>query len=198
MDRLEKIFDFILEADKEKFIKRQTYVSDGSRMENDAEHAWHAALMAMLLGGFAKKGTDIAKVVAMLLVHDIVEIDAGDTYAYDEQAKQSKLEREQKCAARLFSVLPEDIGARVRNLWNEFEEAKTQESEFAHVMDNLQPMMLNAATGGRSWDEHGVHIDQILKRNEHTKEYAPELWQYAVEHFLRPNMEKGMIKTDKR
>ena len=197
MDRLEQQFQFIQEIDKEKFIGRQTYLSDGQRKENDAEHAWHLALMTILLSDYANENIDVLKTVTMLLIHDIVEIDAGDTYAYDEEAKKTQKDREEKAAERIFGLLPEDQGETFTGLWQEFEEQKTPEARFARTMDNLQPMMLNHVTDGKAWVEHGVYLDQILKRNENTDKGSGILWEYAREHFIRPNLEKGRIKPSR-
>ena len=193
MKRLERIFQFIQEIDKEKFIGRQTYLSDGIRKENDAEHAWHLAVMTILLAGYANEPIDVLKTVTMLLIHDIVEIDAGDTYAYDEDAKRTQSEREERAAERIFGLLPEEDGRALYDLWREFEDQKTPEARFARTMDNLQPMMLNHATDGKAWTEHQVSLDQILKRNVNTGKGSEVLWDYAREHFLRPNLEKGRI-----
>lgn len=196
MDRLQQQFDFILEADKEKFIGRQTYLSDGERKENDAEHAWHLALMTILLSEYANKEIDVLKTVTMVLIHDVVEIDAGDTYAYDEVGKQTQRDREEAASRRLFGLLPEDQGEKLRLLWEEFEAQETPEAKFARTMDNLQPMMLNAASDGKAWVEHGVHLSQILKRNQRTAEGSETLWKYAQEQFLQPNLERGTIIND--
>ena len=146
-DRLEKQLRFALEADKEKNIVRQTLISDGSRRENDAEHAWHAALMAVLLHEHSNEKIDLLRTVTMLLIHDIVEIDAGDTYAYDEQAKLSQRDRETAAADRIFGLLPGDQRDSLRALWEEFEAGVTAEAKFARTMDNLQPMTLNNRRG---------------------------------------------------
>ncbi|MCD8191092.1 MAG: HD domain-containing protein [Clostridiales bacterium] len=196
MDRLQKQFAFILEADKEKFIGRQTYLSDGKRKENDAEHAWHLALMTILLSEYANEEIDVLKTVTMVLIHDIVEIDAGDTYAYDEAGKQTQRAREEAAAQRIFGLLPEDQGEKLRQLWEEFEAQETPEARFARTMDNLQPMMLNAASDGKAWVEHGVHLSQILNRNQRTAEGSETLWKYAQERFLLPNLERGTILND--
>lgn len=195
-DRLERQFAFALEADKEKQIFRETWLSDGERKENDAEHAWHMALMAILMAEHANEPVDVLKTVTMILIHDIVEIDAGDTYAYDEEGKKTQKEREAQAAERLFGMLPEDQGTKLRSLFEEFEEGKTPEARFAHTMDNMQPMMLNAATRGKSWVEHQIHLSQVLKRNEHTAEGSEEIWKYAKEHFLKPNLESGSLQKD--
>lgn len=196
--RLEQQFDFIRELDKEKFIGRQTYLSDGIRKENDAEHAWHLALMTILLSEYANEPIDVLKTVTMVLIHDVVEIDAGDTYAYDEERKKTQREREERAAERIFSLLPGDQAQKMRGLWEEFEEAVTPEARFAHTMDNVQPVMLNAATEGKAWKERGIHLSQILERNKHTADGSEELWAYSRNQFIRPNVEKGRIRTDGR
>jgi putative hydrolase of HD superfamily len=193
--RLDEQFKFIREIDKEKMIGRQTYISDASRKENDAEHAWHMAIMVLLLSEYANEPIDVLHTISMLLIHDIVEIDAGDTYAYDEEGKKTQADREKRAADRIYGLLPEDQGKKLYDLWREFEERKTPEAKFARVMDNLQPMMLNAATDGKAWVEHSVELAQILKRNESTPEGSEVLWNYALGNFIRPNVEKGRILT---
>ncbi len=192
-DRLTKQFDFLREIDKEKMIGRQTYLTDASRKENDAEHAWHLALMAILLGEYANEPIDILKTVTMVLIHDIVEIDAGDTYAYDAAAHNDKAEREAAAAKRIFGLLPEDQGSRLKALWEEFEENRTAEAKFAHSLDHVQPLMLNDASGGRSWLEHGIRLSQVLKRNANTSDGSEGLWEFAKENFIKPNVEKGNL-----
>ena len=194
-DRMKKQWEFALEIDKEKYIGRQTWLSDGTRKENDAEHAWHAALMAVVFSEYANENIDVLKTVLMILIHDLVEIDSGDTYAYDEEGKKTQRQREERGADRIFGMLPEDQGKQFRALWEEFEEWKTPEARFAHVMDNLQPMMLNAATDGKSWTEHGIRLEQILNRNRHTSEGSEVLWEYAKENFIQPHLEQGHIKS---
>lgn len=194
--RLEKQFDFFREIDKEKFIGRQTYLTDGERKENDAEHAWHMAIMTVLLAEYANEKIDVLKTVMMLLIHDLVEIDAGDTYAYDEEGKKTQREREKKAAKRIFGLLPEEQGEKLMALWEEFEAYETPEANFAHTMDNIQPVMLNDATDGKAWLEHGVHLSQILGRNKKTAEGSRELWQYAYEKMIAPNAAKGRIIED--
>ena len=195
-DRLKKQMKFIEEIDKEKLIGRQTYLSDASRKENDAEHAWHMAIMAVLLSEYANEKIDVLKTVTMLLIHDIVEIDAGDTYAYDEEAKKTQRQRELAAADRIFGLLPADQADYMRNLWNEFEERKTPEAKFARTLDNIQPTMLNNASKGKSWKENGVYLSQILKRNECTKDGSRELWDYSFNNFIKPNVESGKIRED--
>lgn len=194
--RLEKQFDFCLEIDKEKFIGRQTYLSDASRKENDSEHAWHMAIMTLILSEYANDDIDVLKTISMLLIHDLVEIDAGDTYAYDEEGKKTQHAREVAAADRIFGLLPEDQKTKFRALWDEFESGDTPESRFARTMDRVQPMMLNAASGGISWKEHGVQLSQILERNGSTKDGSNTLWEHALHHFIEPHVDKGCIKDE--
>lgn len=194
--RLEKQFDFCREIDKEKFIGRQTYLTGGERKENDAEHAWHLAIMAILLSEYANEEIDLLKTVTMLLMHDIVEIDAGDTYAYDEEAKKTQRQREEAGARRIYGLLPEDQQKKLMALWEEFEAWETAEARFAHAMDNLQPVMLNDAVDGRAWSEKGVRLSQILNRNRDTGKGSETLWDYSLNHFILPNVDKGRIKPE--
>lgn len=188
-EKLDRLFDFFREIDREKLITRQTYVTGAVRMENDAEHAWHMAVMAIMLSGYSNEKIDVLKTVSMLLIHDLVEIYAGDTYAYGGVSKEEQHEREAKSADRLFGMIPEE-GKKLRALWDEFERADTPEARFAHTMDNIQPMMLNDYTGGKAWKEHGVHLSQILKRNEHTAEGSEILWEYAKKKIVEPHVGK--------
>lgn len=198
MTRLEQQVKFLVEIDKVKNIFRQTYLADSSRKENDAEHSWHLAIAAFLLKEHMKEEVDLLKVIIMVLIHDLVEIDAGDTYAYDEEGKKTQADREKKAADRIYGLLPEEQGKMLYDLWLEFEAQKTPEAKFARVMDNLQPMMLNAATDGKAWVEHGVHLAQIMKRNEHTAEYSETLMEYAREMFIQPNLDNGHIIEDEK
>ena len=193
-DRLEQQFDFFREIDQEKMIQRQTYLTDGSRKDNDAEHVWHMAVMTVLLSEYANEQIDVLKTVTMLLIHDIVEIDAGDTYAYDTEGQKTQRAREEKAAARIFGILPEDQQTKLRDLWEEFESGDTPEARFARTMDRIQPLILNDASGGISWMEHGVHIDQLLERNRITPDGSKKLWEYAYQSMLLPNVENGKIK----
>ncbi|MCI8792454.1 MAG: HD domain-containing protein [Eubacterium sp.] len=195
-ERLERQIAFCREIDKEKQVGRQTYLADGSRKENDAEHAWHMAVMTLLLSEYANDEIDVLRTVSMLLVHDLVEIDAGDTFAYDEEAKKSQRERELKGAERLFGMLPEDQRDRIRALWDEFEAGQTAEARFARTMDNFQPMLLNAASDGKAWSERGVRLEQVEHRNAKTAKGSAELWTYALENFIKPNVEKGRLKKE--
>ena len=198
MERLEKQMEFILEVDKVKKIVRQTYLSDASRKENDAEHSWHLALMAVLLKEYSNEEVDLAKVIPMVLIHDLVEIDAGDTYAYDEEGQKTQHERESRAADRIYSLLPEDQKKKLRDIWEEFETGETAEAKFAHTMDNIQPAMLNAANGGVAWKERGISMSQIMKRNAHTAEGSQKLWDYAFENFFQKNIDAGNIRDDRK
>ena len=193
--RLEKQIQFIVEADKVKNIFRQTYLADGRRKENDAEHSWHLALMAVLLKEHMNEDADVARVMIMVLIHDLVEIDAGDTYAYDEKGAQTKREREVKAAERIFGILPEDQGRYFRELWEEFEAYETPEAKFAHLLDNFQPILLNDASGGKSWVEHGVHQSQPMKRNERIPGTSDIIWEKMQEIFEK-HVENGNLKAD--
>ena len=195
-ERLKKQFAFFQEIDKEKEIFRQTYLADASRKENDAEHAWHMAIMTVILSEYANEEIDVLKTVTMLLIHDIVEIDAGDTYAYDPEGKKTQKERERKAADRIFHLLPDDQADKMYELWEEFEAQQTPEAKFARTMDNIQPMMLNDASNGLSWDEHQVKLSQILKRNERTADGSEQIWEYAKDEFLQKNIQAGHIIED--
>ncbi len=196
-ERLKKQMAFCLEIDKEKRIGRQTYRSDGVQKENDAEHAWHMAVMTLLLSEYANEKIDVLRTVSMLLIHDLVEIYAGDTYAYDEEAKKTQRQRELSAAEKLFAILPKDQEKFMRNLWDEFEEGTTAEAKFAHTMDNFQPTMLNAATEGKGWIEKKAQLSKILERNKHTEEGSQTLWDYSLQNFIMPNVENGNITDDR-
>lgn len=191
--RLEKQVQFAMEADKTKEIFRQTYLADGSRKENDAEHAWHTALMAVLFAEYANEEIDVLHVVKMLLIHDLVEIDAGDTYAYDEEGQATAHEREAKAADRIFGLLPQDQQKEYRALWEEFEAYETPESRFAHVMDNYQPLLLNHTGGGRGWREHQVCRENIMKRNSRTH-LGSEVIMEDIRRIVEENVEKGIVR----
>lgn len=195
-ERLEKQIEFIKEIDKEKMIKRQTLLTNGIQKEDDAQHAWHMAIMTLLLSEYANEEIDILKTISMLLIHDIVEIDAGDTYAYDPKGIKTQRERETKAADRIFGLLPEDQKEKFRMLWEEFENNETPEARFAHTMDNFQPVMLNDATNGKMWEENKVRLSQILKRNEKTKLGSKILWEYSYKNFIEPNVKKKIIIDD--
>lgn len=179
MDRLQQQMEFILEVDKLKQITRQSYITGGSRKETDTDHSWHLALMCALLSEHANEKVDVLKTMIMVLIHDIVEIDAGDTYAYDAVANESKREREEKAADRIFNLLPKDQAKYLRELWEEFEAQDTAEAKFANTLDKIQPLMLNDATGGLAWREHKVKKSQVMGRNQRTHEGSEELWNFA-------------------
>lgn len=196
-ERIEKQLAFCKELDKEKFIKRQTLLQDGTTYEDDAEHAWHMAVMCLILSEYSNNDIDLLKTISMILIHDVVEIDAGDTYAYDDEGIQSQSDREKKAAERIFGILPYDQKEKFIALWNEFEENKTNEAKFAHAMDNIQPCMLNSVTKGKKWKDNNVRLSQILKRNEHTGEGSEKLWNYQFENFILPNVVSGQIIDDR-
>ena len=191
--RLQQQIAFILEADKEKRILRQTHITDGLRQENDAEHAWHMALMIYLLREYANEKFDLNKAMVMALIHDIVEIDAGDTYAYDKPSIATQKNREKQAADRLFGLLPPDQGRELRNLFEEFEENVTPEARFAHTMDNFQPLLLNDSNNGGDWREHGVNQEQVMSRQNMSKLGSVAIWEYS-KSLVEKNVEKGNIK----
>ena len=193
--RLEKQIAFLTEVDKEKNIFRQTYLADGKRKENDAEHSWHLALAAVLLKEHMKEDADLGRVMTMVLIHDLVEIDAGDTYAYDTEGVATKREREVKAADRIFGILPEDQGTYLRELWDEFEAYETAEAKYAHLLDNFQPLMLNDASDGKSWEEHGVHKSQVCRRNARIPETSEIVWEKMLE-IMDKHIEKGHLQAD--
>lgn len=179
MTRLEEQVAFLLEADRLKTVLRRSRLADGSRLENSAEHSWHLALFAAVLVEHAAEEVDLLRILRMLLVHDLVEIDAGDTFAYDEEATLSKVERERAAADRLFALLPGGQAEEWRALWDEFEARETSDARFAAAVDRLQPVLLNYASGGSSWREHGITVDQVVAFNRHMAEGAPALWDHA-------------------
>ncbi len=193
-DRLKKQIQFIQEVDKLKQIYRQTLLMDGSRNENDAEHSWHLALMAMILHEYSpKKDLDITKVLKMLLVHDLVEIYAGDTFCYDEEGNLGKADRELAAAEKLYGMLPTDQGQEFRALWDEFEERKTPEALFASSLDRLQPLLCNYYTGGHTWVKYGIKSDKVLERNLPVKEGAPQLWE-LIEEIVEDSIRMGILE----
>ncbi len=195
-ERLKKQLDFALEVDKEKNIFRQTHLSGHGRNENDAEHAWHMALMAYLLREYSNESVDISKVMLMCLIHDVVEIDAGDTYAYDAAGLKTQKERENKAKERIFSILPEDQKKELVALFDEFEAYETPESRFAHAMDNLQPLLLNSSNDGGDWREHGVTKDQVYGRQSKTRLGSEILFQEVADKIIKEHIKKGNIKED--
>lgn len=192
-ERIKKQLEFSLEIDKVKNIFRQTHLSQHGRNENDAEHSWHMAVMAYLLKEYSNEEVDIAKVMLMCLIHDIVEIDAGDTYAYDEENKKTQKEREDAAKERIFSILPKEQKEELIALFDEFEAYETPESKFAHAMDNLQPLMLNHSNGGSDWQEHKVSAEQVYKRQSKTKLGSEKLYE-VTDQMIQENILKGSLR----
>lgn len=192
-ERLKKQVEFILEIDKEKNIFRQTHLSGHGRNENDAEHAWHMAVMAYLLQEYANESVNIAKVMVMCLIHDVVEIDAGDTYAYDTEGLKTQKAREDAAKERIYSLLPEDQKTDLQGLFDEFQENKTPEAKFAHAMDNLQPLLLNNSNNGGDWREHQVTADQVYGRQAKTREGSQQLFE-LTDMLIQENIRKGNIR----
>jgi len=179
--RFQRQIEFIVEVDKLKRVLRQTIITDKSRQENSAEHSWHIALMTIILSEYAENPQiDVFRVVKMLLVHDLVEIDAGDTFCYDNHAREDQHERERQAAKRIFNLLPKDQARRLQSLWEEFEARQTMNSRFANALDRLQPLINNYYTHGKAWRKHGVKRHQVVARNRMIEDGAPELWRYAL------------------
>ena len=191
--RLEQQLSFALEIDKEKNIFRQTHLSGHGRNENDAEHAWHMAVMAYLLREYSNEEVDIAKVMLMCLIHDIVEIDAGDTYAYDAEGLKTQKAREEAAKERIFSLLPPDQKAEFTALFDEFEAYETAEAKFAHSLDNLQPLLLNNSNEGGDWKEHGVSSATVYTRQRKTKLGSEKLYE-VTDRIIQENIRKGNLK----
>ena len=191
-ERFQKQLDFILEIDKEKSILRQTHLTGYTRQENDAEHAWHMAIMIYLLKEYANEEFDVTKAMMMALIHDIVEIDAGDTYAYDVENKKTQEERERKAAERIFGILPEEQQKELKGLFEEFEAGETKEAKFVRAMDNLQPLLLNNSNDGEDWKKRGIKKSQVLKRQERTKPGSEEIWDFSVK-LVQENVDKGNL-----
>ena len=193
-DRLQQQLAFVREVDKLKHVFRRTWLLDGSRLENDAEHSWHLALMTFLLSEYASgENLDLIRVLKMVVVHDLVEIDAGDTYAYDSEGRETQAERELRAADRIFSLLPPDQAMAFRALWEEFEARETAEARYAGALDRLQPLMHNYFTEGRAWLEHGVTADPVIVRCHPIADGSPRLWQYA-EHLITDAVARGYLK----
>jgi len=191
-ERLKKQIQFIVEADKIKNIFRRSKIHDGSRRENDAEHSWHMALMAFLLSEYSKENIDVLKVMKMCIIHDIVEIDAGDTFCYDAKGNLDKQEREQKAADRIFGLLPEEQGSELRKLWEEFDAMETPEAKYAAALDRLQPVLLNYLNKGGTWQEFNIKKEQVLKRIGQIEEGAPQLWEF-VSGLIDDAVAKGYL-----
>jgi putative hydrolase of HD superfamily len=191
--RLQAQLRFIIEIDKLKRVLRRTTLMDATRNENSAEHSWHLALMAVLLEEYVPERADLGRVVRMVLVHDIVEIDAGDTFCYDPEANLDKAERERLAAERIFGLLPPDQAHELKALWEEFEEARTADARFANALDRLQPLLHNLHTGGGTWRIHGVARDQVLARMQPIRVAMPALWPFVEESLARA-AEEGWVR----
>ncbi|WP_163338651.1 HD family hydrolase [Desulfopila sp. IMCC35008] len=191
-DNLSKQIGFLVEIDKLKTVFRRTYVLGTDRHENDAEHSWHLALMALVLCEYANKEVDVSHVLKMVLLHDIVEIYAGDTFCYDIEGNEGKAEREKQAAQKLYSLLPAVQKNDFIVIWEEFEKGETTESRFAQSLDRLMPLLHNYYSEGRAWREHGITRQQVLQRNAHIADGSWELWKFAQE-LINDSVEKGYL-----
>jgi len=191
-DRLNKQIEFIIEIDKLKTVFRRAYIADSSRRENSAEHSWHVATMAVILAEYCKGDVELLRVIKMLLLHDIVEVDAGDTGIYDTIAGQDKAERETRAADRLFSLLPNEQAEELRDIWNEFEVGSSPEAKFARALDRLIPLIHNYYTQGRRWKEDGITHAQVLAVNQIIKENSPKLWDFTFS-MINECVSKGYL-----
>lgn len=194
MERLSQQMEFLIEVDKLKEIFRQSLLADSSRHENDAEHSWHMAMMAIILKEYAPEGTDILHSIKMMLIHDLVEIYAGDTYLYDEKGNADKDEREKLAADKIFGLLPKEQGEEIKALWYEFEACETKESGFANTLDRLQPVLLNYLTKGVMWQKHGVSSDMVIKKGYRLMENADEKIKAYYLKLINESVEKGYLK----
>lgn len=198
MNRLHQQLEFLTEIDQLKSITRQTLLMNGKTQENDAEHSWHLAVAVMILQEHVEdQKTDLSKVIQMVLIHDIVEIDAGDTYAYDEAAHHDKEERELKAAHRIFGLLPDDQAQHMKALWLEFEATQTPEAKLANALDRFMPMWHNYKTKGKQWQKYGVTEQMVLKRNRNIADGSPALWAFAKE-MVADAVEKGYLQKEAR
>ena len=192
-DRFGQQIEFILEVDKLKNVLRKTILIDRSRRENSAEHSWHIALMVFILSEYSRDpDVDLFRVMKILLVHDLIEIDAGDTYCYDDQGRKDQVLREKKAADRIFNLLPSDQAATFRDLWEEFEERKTPESRYANALDRLQPFLHNYFTEGQIWQENNINSAQVKERMSPVADGAPILWNY-VSSLIDDSIKKGFL-----
>ncbi|AKD57004.1 HD domain-containing protein [Spirosoma radiotolerans] len=190
---LSRQIEFIKEVDKLKYILRKTKLFNSNRNENDAEHSWHLALMALILVGHANVQVDLLKVIKMLLIHDIVEIDAGDTFIYDHQKSHDNTEEERKAAKRIFGLLPDDQAAELIAIWEEFEEHQTDEAKFARAMDRLEPLLQNTSNEGGTWKEFGVNYEKVYAKKQVIQQGSTTIWHYA-EQLIDDSVEKGILK----
>lgn len=195
--RLERQIEFIREVDQLKGVWRQTFLMDSSRKENSAEHSWELAVMALVLGEYVEDDINLVRVLKMLAIHDLVEIDAGDTYAYDEEARRNQMDRERDAADRIFGLLPVDQEEEFRALWEEFEARETPEAQFAQALDNLQPLIHNYCTGGESWKDHDVDEAKVVNRNLSIREGSERLWRLA-KRLIQTATERGMLQPEEK
>lgn len=195
MERLKRQMEFLLEIDKLKTVLRRNYISDGTKRENDAEHSWYFAIAALLLAEYSNNAIDISRVIAMALIHDIVEVDAGDTFVYDEKAKEGQYAREQKAAKRLFGILPSDQQQYCMTLWQEFEENKTNESKFARSIDRLVAIILNFQSKGKAWRENGVGSQRIYEVNKRIEAGSSALWLFVKDIIVRA-VDEGFLERE--
>lgn len=193
-DRLNQQLAFVLEIDRLKEVVRQSYLLNGNRRENTAEHSWHIAVMGAILAEHADALVDMLRVVRMALIHDIVEIDAGDTYCYDADGNSDKAEREKRSADRIFGLLPKDQETELRKTWEEFENGNTPEAKFARSLDRLMPLLHNYHSGGKSWLEHGITRDQVMERMKPVREGSETLWELARSIVDRA-VERGFLSA---
>jgi putative hydrolases of HD superfamily len=193
IEKFQKQLDFIIEIDRLKSIKRVSLILDSSRNENSAEHSWHIALMALLFQEYSNDKIDIFKVMKMLLLHDVVEIDAGDTFLYSVQDNKIKAEKENKAAARIFGLLPAEQGEEFRRLWEEFENGATSESKFAKAIDRIQPMLHNYLTKGVQWKKHNVTSSMVIEKNHIVENGLKEVWEY-MKTIIEDSVKKGFLK----
>lgn len=193
LNRLNQQFKFIHEVDKIKYILRKTRLFESNRQENDAEHSWHLAMMTIVLSEYSREPIDVLKVLKMVLIHDIVEIDAGDVFFYDKTQNHDNRQEEYMAAERIFGLLPKDQAEELKGLWIEFEECKSNEAKFARVVDRLEPLLQNASNEGGTWIEYDVRYQEVLDSKLIMKDAAPALWEYVV-NLLNESVEKGILK----
>lgn len=194
-ERMKKQFSFLLEIDKVKNIYRQTHLTNNGRLENDAEHSWHISIMAYLLKEYANEDIDIGRVMIMCLLHDVVEIYAGDTFAYDDEKKKTQKEREEKAKEKIYSLLPDDQKDEFIGLFDEFEKNDTAEAKYAHVMDQLQPLLLNHSNQGKDWKENHVVASQVYQRQERVKQGSIKIYE-VIDMILQENIKKGNLRKE--
>ena len=193
MERLEKQFDFLIALDKMKLIERRSPIYAGTRRENDAEHSWHTGVMAMVFAEYAPEGADPGRAAQMMLVHDLIEIYAGDTFAYDAKANEDKAQREAAAADRLYALLPPEQGKALREMWEEFDAMETPDAKFAAAMDRVEPILANWLCGGWTWREGDVHAPQVYARMEPVRVGAPALWP-VIEYIIEDSVKKGILQ----